>query len=109
MRRPVEICLVALAAMSGIVLFGGGAPSGMSPLSVLEARTVIGGGPPMDSSCSAGEDLAIEGPPGTGCDSTCLRMPNVFSSGERGNHVPKMTDCPNACGRFAVAVSNCGS
>src|SRR4051794_3466273 len=81
MRRPVELCLVALAATSGIVLFGGGAPSGMSPLSVLEARTVIGGGPTVDSGCTQGQLLTTEAPPGTGCAGTCLRIPNVFSKG----------------------------
>jgi len=109
MRRPVELCLVTLAATSGIVLFGGGASSGMSPLSVLEARTVIGGGPMLDSGCPPGEVLATEDPPGTGCDSTCLRIPNVFSKGDAGTQSATFTDCPSRCGRFAVAATPCGS
>lgn len=108
MRRRVELCLVVLAATSGIVLFGGGAPSGISPLSVLEARTVIGGGTTLESSC-AGNVLSVEEPPGTGCSGTCLRIPSVYSTEEQGTQVPKTIDCPNRCGRFAVAATPCGA
>lgn len=108
MRRSVELSLVALAAMLGIVLVSGGAPSGMSALSVLEARNVIGGGPMLDSGCE-GSLLTAEDPPGTGCDSTCLRIPNVFSKGGSGEQIPALSDCPNRCGRFAMATAKCGS
>lgn len=110
MRRPAELCLLPFAVVLGFALFNWSSPSGMSPLSLLEARTVIGGGGSAgDSDCPEGQFVNMEDLPGTGCDATCVRIPNAVGDTTLGDTIPEPMSCPNRCGRFTITTATCGS